>query len=373
MELNRSCHLNRKILTLLTASIWIGIFITGLWPFDFFPKNQISWLRGGGGLRFVGYGQVYSSAPVVLPIASSAAAKATFELIFTPSKPYNTASTVLAIINQDEMTFAIGQSLTDLFLQGSFAKSDGKPVLKLWIDHVCDQAQEMFVTVTLEGNRVDVYLDGRLARSFPVLANAGNLSGKIVVGHRTTGTGQWSGSVARLAIAEGALDAMEISRRFEQWTAVRHLEPEASHSGVVYEFVSPARDFVRNETGSGPDLIIPKTFRLVSYNILEWPAHLDRSVGLDALVNIAGFIPFGLVTCLYMRLSTHWNISWCIIMTILAGAAVSLSIELLQVLLPTRDSSLADVVTNILGTVIGAGGALIGKLGDRRPTLPGNV
>ena len=39
---------------------------------------------------------------------------------------------------------------------------------------------------------------------------------------------------------------------------------------------------------------------------------------------------------------------------LLLGAGISLFIELLQVYLPTRDSSLTDVITNVLGTYIGA-------------------
>jgi hypothetical protein len=139
------------------------------------------------------------------------------------------------------------------------------------------------------------------------------------------------------------------------------LDKDVNHRGASYEFVTPADDFVRNIGETGPDLIIPKTFRLSRYNVLEWPGHLNRSVAVDAVVNIAGFIPFGLGTCLCLRFWTGWSISRCVAITILVGAVVSLAIELLQVILPTRDSSLANLVTNILGAAIGAGTAVIAK------------
>jgi hypothetical protein len=271
------------------------------------------------------------------------------------------AGPVFSLVGQDEVNFAIGQSLTDLFLQGSFTQGTGKRVPKLWIDAICGQGQDLFVTVTLDARHVDVYLDGRRARSFAVSTRADTLSGRILVGHGLKGNARWSGSVARLAIVEGTLDAAEIRRRYEQWTRVRHLDKDGNYR-AAYEFVTPAVDLVRNRGEAGPDLIIPATFGVSEPKMLEWPEHFDRSVAIDAIVNIAGFIPFGLGTCLCLRFWTGWSISRCVAMTILVGASVSLTIELLQVLLPTRDSSLPDLVTNILGTAIGAGAVLIGKL-----------
>jgi len=233
--------------------------------------------------------------------------------------------------------------------------------VKLWIDDVCGHAQELFVTVTLDKRHVDVYLDGQLARSFPVSTRAGNLSGKIFVGHSVEDGGQWSASVARLAISEGNLDAAEISRRYEQWTKSRHLDRDVNHRGAAYDFVTRAADFVSNAGETGPELIIPKIFRVSKPTVLEWPDRLNRSVAVDAVVNIAGFVPFGLVTCLCCAFGPCGAFHRCVAMTILVGASVSLVIELLQVFLPTRDSSLADLVTNILGTALGAGAAVIGK------------
>jgi VanZ like protein len=350
----------QKAVTLLTAGIWIVIFAVGLWPFNFVPENRIRWLPGGAGLGFGGYGQAYSSVPIFLPSGRDGAVEGTIELVFTPSKSYRGASSVFSVVGQDEVSFTIGQSVTDLFLQGSFTNGAGEPVAKLWIDDVCGDAEELFVTVMLGTHNVNVYLDGHLARSFPVSTRTNMLLGKVLVGHSVKGGGRWSGSVARLAIFEGTHDAADVSRRYERWTITRHLDKDADHHGDAYEFDTPA-EFVINIGDRGLNLVIPKTFRLSKPEVLEWPDHLNRSVVVDAVINIIGFIPFGLGTCLCLRFWTGWNISRCVAMTILVGASASLVVEVLQVLLPTRDSSLADLVTNILGTAIGAGAAVIGR------------
>jgi len=350
---------SRKRAVLITVGIWIVIFAAGLWPFNFVPGNRIRWLPGGAGLYFDSYGQVYSSVPMLSPRKPDGTAETAIELVFTPSKSYDDASTFFSLVDQNEVRFAIGQSLTDLFLQGSFIKGAGEPVGKLWIDYVCDNRHELFVTVVLDTHNVDVYLDGQLARSFPVSSRAENLWGRIFVGHSVKGGGPWSGSVARLAIFDGTFNAATISRRYQQWTRIRHLDGEVDHRGAAYEFVRPARDLVSDVGKTGPDLLIPKTFRLSEPKVLGWPDHLNRSVAVDAIVNIAGFIPFGLGTCICLSFWTGWSISRCVAMTILVGASVSLTIELLQVLLPTRDSSLADLVTNILGTALGSWAAAI--------------
>jgi|HubBroStandDraft_5_1064220.scaffolds.fasta_scaffold45666_1 hypothetical protein len=357
--------MRRRILVLVTAGIWIGIFVAGLWPFNFIPKNGIRWLPEKAGLHFDDYGQIYGSAPIASTTRENGAARATIELVFTPAKSYNTASAILTLVNKREANFTIGQSLTDLFLQGSFTSSDGKPITRLWIDDVCGRAQELFVTVTLDTHYANIYLDGRLRRSFSVSTRADNISGTVFIGHSASSVGPWSGNVARLAVLDGTLDASEIGRRFLQWTSARHLDKDFEHRGTAYEFGDPSYLSTGAEDPES-DLIVPKVFRLSKPRVLEWPDQFNRSVVFDAVVNIAGFIPFGLCTCLCLRLWTGWSIPRCVGTTILVGGAVSMTIELLQVLLPTRNSSLADLVTNILGAAIGARAATIREWEERQ-------
>lgn len=69
----------------------------------------------------------------------------------------------------------------------------------------------------------------------------------------------------------------------------------------------------------------------------------DRG-GADILLNIALFVPFGLLAA--------YRIGF--IRTVFLGFGLSLGIELFQLTLPGRFSSLADIVANTLGTGLGA-------------------
>jgi hypothetical protein len=339
------------------VGVWIVILIAGLWPFNFFPANRVGW-HIAEGLHFDGYGQIYSTEPLILPKGRGEAAEASIELVLIPAQSYKDASSLFSLINQGVVTFAIGQSVADLFLQGSFNGDTGKPVGKLWIDGACGQSRQLFVTVTLDARQVNVYLDGRMARSFPVSTRADALSGEILIGHTFQGGPPWNGDVARIAVFGGGLDAAEVSHRYQQWVQARSLANTADRQGVEYEFLTPSRDFVSATGKFGPALMIPKIFRVRRPEVLEWPDRLNRDVVMDAVINILGFVPFGFLTCLSLCDWTRWREYRRLTITILLAAAVSLAIELLQIFLPTRDSSLADLVMNILGAAIGARAAV---------------
>jgi glycopeptide antibiotics resistance protein len=71
----------------------------------------------------------------------------------------------------------------------------------------------------------------------------------------------------------------------------------------------------------------------------------------NVLINIAGFVPLGLVWSAY--LSSVRRMRCAAAATVMLGFTVSFTIEILQASLPTRYSGMTDIITNTLGTCIG--------------------
>jgi VanZ family protein len=95
-----------------------------------------------------------------------------------------------------------------------------------------------------------------------------------------------------------------------------------------------------------------------------WPGEWTRYVLRDIILNVVIYMPLGLVAVLAFR--TRRSRSLAASAAIAFGFLLSVSMELLQVYVPGRDTSLLDVLTNTLGTAAGAGFAICFEDGIRQ-------
>lgn len=72
----------------------------------------------------------------------------------------------------------------------------------------------------------------------------------------------------------------------------------------------------------------------------------------DVNTNIVGYVPLGVLLALGC-LRSGWH-AWSLLLAVVAGCALSLSMEFLQIFLPRRVPSNLDFVTNALGVCMGA-------------------
>ncbi len=83
-----------------------------------------------------------------------------------------------------------------------------------------------------------------------------------------------------------------------------------------------------------------------------WPSYIVAS---DVVLNILAYMPLGLLlTLLWMGRVPRWL---AVVLSVIAAMSLSLSIEFAQAYLPTRISSIDDVLTNSIGALWGAAAA----------------
>ena len=200
-----------------------------------------------------------------------------------------------------------------------------------------------------------VYRDGELVRRSALSPSAGEFSGRLVIGNSPIFSDSWSGVLRGLAIYDTALERAQILRHYSSWT--RGEAPALTSDDVciaLYLFNEHAGRVVHNRVRSENDLYIPSKFMVLRQTVLDpvWRAfNWSRGFWQDALINVAGFIPFGCFFCAYFSAR---GLRPPALRASVVGAVVSVFIELMQALLPTRDSSMADLINNILGSILGA-------------------
>jgi len=159
----------------------------------------------------------------------------------------------------------------------------------------------------------------------------------------------WAGQLRGLAVYELELTEAQVAQHYKSWTEQgRPVITENERGVALYVLDEHAGRVVHNQVLSGIDLRIPEQFTLAHPMFLGRPFLSDWQ---DIVVNIGGFVPFGLLFRAYF--STR-QIRRPAMAAVILGGMVSLTIEILQVFLPTRSSDMTDVITSVLGTGVGA-------------------
>jgi len=364
----------RPLLGAVCLGLWLGLLGFGLWPFNFHPKNRVEWLPDAAGLHFENYGEAYSLARWNHSDSVDPRPAFTIELwVRSRETKYSQVSGLVSIVEASPHSFSIAQSGPDILLRGVFEDAGHHAALRrFYIDDAFPSSQPRFITVTSGPDGTQLYLDGTPQRHFPVTLTVANFAGRLLLGHNFSGHQHWDGDLIGLAIYNRTFAGAEVSEHYNAWQQADVAKLISSpRVAALYLFDERSGDVIHNRAGDAPDITIPPHFTVLHKTVLGFSgfdrASLDVS---DIVINIAGFVPFGFFLCAFarsgtgsgekpeerpeQRLGKSVGNTRAILLTVILGALTSLTIELLQVYLPSRESSLLDLINNTAGSLAGA-------------------
>jgi hypothetical protein len=346
--------ISAKPLRVICACVLLGIMVAGLWPFHS-PKNEVTWVSHGKGLRFGKYGTVVS-AGLFQPDWLHRSDSCSVEIRLEP-RGVQGMVTILAFYRRtdDIVPFMIRQSLGDLELLHTTERHFAKRT-RIYVNDVFGTSKSVFLTVSSGATGTSIYTDGVLVKktSSFILSDV-DLTGQLILGNTPTTTDNWGGQVNSLAVYNRELSAREVVEHFVDWTAGTQAELAKTEGVTAIYLLNENRGRVaHNQVSSTTDLVIPERFFILHEQFLERPwdeYRSDWTFWKDVAVNIVGFIPLGFFFSVYLY--SIRNTKRVLALTIALGFIVSLTIEVLQAFLPTRNSGMTDLITNTLGTGVG--------------------
>jgi hypothetical protein len=334
-----------------------GILVAGLWPFHA-PKNAVSWLRNKNGLLFGDYGSILSSGEFAVA-GSQGQEPRSIEIWLQPGLVMD-SNTFLAFYTPENLGVPLSfhQCLTNLVVQREVLdQQHHAKILRIGAEHVFRENRDVFITITSSTRGTALYVDGNLVNMNPNFGLAGkDLIGRLVVGNSPTSNDSWSGQLRGIGIYNQELTPAQVVEHYNTWSKDGRPRITDKESVIgLYLFNEHEGSVVYNQTKSGIDIYIPERYQVFHKPFLEWPWNEFRftwSYGKDIVINVGGFIPLGFFFCAYF--SSVRRMNHAAAATIALGFAVSLTIEVLQAFLPTRDSGMTDIFTNTSGTALGA-------------------
>lgn len=336
----------------LCLLVLCGILLAGLLPLRG-PRNGVTWLAGQNGVRLSGHSTLWSSGSFSARDFGDGTT-CTLELWLQPGPPRDSSAILSFSTSENPLLLTLRQYRSMLILQTQNPGGRDQ-VSTVGTDGVFHQGTSVFITITSGPQQTAMYVDGALLRTFSQSRIGSDCTGQIVVGTSPVADYSWRGQLRGLALYGQELTTDEVRRHYETWTMEGHPElSDRERVVALYLFDEHSGNVVHNAVAGGIDLFTPARYALVHQIFLEpfWKEYQPRWFYLkDVLINIVGFMPLGFF--FYAYWTSVRPVRRAALITTALGFAVSLTIEVFQSHIPSRDSGTTDLMTNTLGTFLG--------------------
>ncbi len=349
-----------KVLLILTLAIVGVILYFGLTPKNYPISNNIQWLPETKGLRFLNPSLAY------LDDLGSLRAQISDEFTLSITVAVAAVDTqgfkpiIMIHDGNDQSQFSISQWGASLVIMNADDYDYSRKAPRISALDVLKGGRKVEIVLTSGHTGTSLFLDRQLVKEDSKLRLLIPRNGekiRLVLGNSVYGKHNWEGEISSLAFYGKALSEKEVTQRVEQSSeGVYSSKKEETDLLLLYTFDQKEGTVIRDRSGYGHDLQIPRRFVVLKKAILSWPHHnfpLKRWFIIDVTLNFIGFIPLGGVLVLWVLLSKPMSYIHAGLMVLAICFSLSLSIEIAQVWLPNRVSSILDVALNTLGALAG--------------------
>ena len=336
---------------------------------NFRPQNHARWLESGYGVQFESAGNrspydaggiAYTPEPLsYAPNQLKVERSGSIELwLMAAGEPNYCRFRILSFEDSHgRETLFIGQWKSHLLIRFLIEKPGGKPAFReIGIRYALKKNQKRFLTITSDAKSTDLYLEGKHIRRYVGISLFSDSFSfdhhRLYLGNNPNLTCPWSGIIQGMALYGIKINASEAMAQYRKWLEnVSMVTEEKKNIIALYEFDPKNKPWIRNTIGAGNHILIPPKLKFNRPALMV--PNANTLYAYDIVINIVGFIPFGFFITLWL-VNTRKTMQRAVyLIPLAAGFLVSFSIELLQIYLPARSSSMMDLVCNTLGTGIG--------------------
>ncbi len=356
-------QISLRLLVVLSVVILVGILIFGLNPKGFKFSNDVNWIKDRPGIRFGKYGIAYTNSFFeLLGDSTSKPDCFSIELALRPAIYHEKGTNFILGLNngKDHNQLLMWQYHSWIILMNGDDYDHKRKTKRIGVNIDSQYPTTRFVTVTTGKEGTEFYLDGRFIsrkKDLTLKIPKGGTT-RLFLGNSVYGKQSWQGDIYGLAFYGYILTDQDIKRHFNKWIQDRKFSfAKEDKPKALYYFDEKAGVRAIDHAGGKHPIEIPSRMRIFKKKILS-PAlsefKFNKSMNEDNIINLLGFIPFGFILAATLIrfggiLEKHYlliAVSFCFI--------ISLSIEISQAWLPSRSSSILDLIFNTLGALIGA-------------------